>query len=444
MTNLSNATHGYHPVTLKNLADTPQWSRLSPEQRQGIRTVAQVYPFRTNRYLMDELIDWDAVPDDPIFRLTFPQPEMLSPRELSRLAGAMAQDDKRALKREVEEIRRSLNPHPAGQLTHNQAMLEDEPLPGLQHKYDQTVLFFPSQAQTCHAYCTFCFRWAQFVGMPGLKIASKEVEHLSAYLKAHTEVSDVLITGGDPMFMGAPALARCLEPLLEPELEHVRNIRIGTKSVSYWPMRYFSDPDADQVLALFEQVVAAGKHLALMAHFDHPRELEAPAAREAIRRIRSTGAVVRVQAPLLRHINDDARLWARLWRGAVEQGAVPYYMFVARDTGAQEYFQVTLHRAWRLFRQAMESVSGLARTVRGPSMSAHPGKVRLLGLSKLGGRRVFVLDYLQARSAELVGRPFFARFDPEAVWFDELKPASPDDEPFFPDLDDGLKLAAGS
>jgi len=127
----------------------------------------------------------------------------------------------------------------------------------------------------------------------------------------------------------------------------------------------------------------------------------------------------------------------------VAQGAVPYYMFVARDTGAQEYFKVTLHRAWRIYRDAVQRVSGLARTVRGPSMSAHPGKVRLLGLSKLNGRKVFVLDYLQARQADLVGRPFFARFDPQAIWFDELKPASPDDEPFFPDLDDGLKLAAG-
>ena len=434
----------YRPVNLKNLADTPQWQNLSPAQQQGIRTVAQVYPFRTNRYIMDELIDWDAVPDDPIFRLTFPQPEMLSPRELSRLSDALTGGDQRALRREVAEIRRSLNPHPAGQLTHNQAVLDGKPLPGLQHKYEQTVLFFPSQAQTCHAFCTFCFRWAQFVGMPDLKIASKEVEHLIAYLRVHPEVNDVLITGGDPMFMGAGALARCLEPLLEPGLEHVRDIRIGTKSVSYWPMRYFSDPDADEVLRLFERVVKAGKHLALMAHFDHPRELTSPAARRALKRIRATGAVVRVQAPLLHHINDDWRPWAELWREAVAMGAVPYYMFVARDTGAQEYFKVTLHRAWRIFRKAVGQVSGLARTVRGPSMSAHPGKVRILGLSKLAGRKVFVLDYLQARQPELVGRPFFARFDPEAIWFDDLQPASPDDEPFFPDMESGLKLAAGS
>jgi L-lysine 2,3-aminomutase len=433
----------YRPVNLKNLADTPQWSLLSPAQQRGIRTVAQVYPFRTNRYVMNELIDWNAVPDDPIFRLTFPQPGMLSPREMSRLETLMDRGDSRALKREVEEIRRSLNPHPAGQLTHNQAVLDGKPLPGLQHKYEQTVLFFPSQAQTCHAFCTFCFRWAQFVGMPGLKIASKEVDHLVSYLRRHPEVSDVLITGGDPMFMGAEALSRCIDPLLEPEMEHLRNIRIGTKSVAYWPMRYFSDPDADQVLRLFERVTASGKRLALMAHYDHPRELSTPAAQKALKRIIATGAVVRVQAPLLRHINDDPGVWVSLWREAVALGAVPYYMFVARDTGAQEYFKVTLHRAWRIYRAAIGQVSGLARTVRGPSMSAHPGKVRLLGLSKMAGRTVFVLDYLQARQPELVGRPFFARFDPEAIWFDELEPASPDDKPFFPDMEGGLKLAAG-
>jgi L-lysine 2,3-aminomutase len=62
-----------------------------------------------------------------------------------------------------------LNPHPAGQLLLNAPRLHGRPLPGLQHKYQETVLFFPRQGQTCHAYCTYCFRWAQFVNEPELK-----------------------------------------------------------------------------------------------------------------------------------------------------------------------------------------------------------------------------------------------------------------------------------
>ena len=76
------------------------------------------------------------------------------------------------------------------------------------------------------------------------------------------------------MIMGAAVLRRYIEPLLEPGLEHIESIRIGTKSLAYWPQRFVTDPDADDTLRLFEEVSAAGKTLALMAHFSHPRELE--------------------------------------------------------------------------------------------------------------------------------------------------------------------------
>jgi L-lysine 2,3-aminomutase len=301
----------------------------------------------------------------------------------------------------------------------------------VQHKYRQTVLYFPSQGQTCHAFCTFCFRWAQFVGRPELKMASRRPDRLVRYLKLHPQVSDVLITGGDPMVMSARALARVIEPLLDPALEHVTSIRIGTKSLSYWPLRFLSETDADDVLRLFERVRASGRHLALMAHFEHPRELEAPLAQAALRRILDAGAAVRVQAPVLRHVNDFPHAWAELWRLAVRLGATPYYMFVARDTGPRDYFRVPLVEAWDIYRRGVGMVSGLARTVRGPSMSALPGKIRVNGVSEAFGKKVMVLEYLQARREELAGRPFFARYDPRAAWLDELEPAFAGDLPFF-------------
>ena len=167
-----------------------------------------------------------------------------------------------------------MNPHPAGQLTHNVPALDDRPLQGIQHKYRETVLFFPSAGQTCHAYCTYCFRWAQFVGLEDLKFEASEPDDLVKYLKVHPEVTDVLITGGDPMVMRTQVLRRVVEPLLSPDLEHVQNIRIGTKAIAYWPQRFVSDEDADDCLRLFEEVVAAGRHLALMGHYSHPVELE--------------------------------------------------------------------------------------------------------------------------------------------------------------------------
>lgn len=205
-------------------------------------------------------------------------------------------------------------------------------------------------------------------------MASSDAAALHAYVTAHPEVTSVLITGGDPLIMSSSVLARYVEPLLE--IPHLESVRIGTKALSYWPHRFLTDPDAEDLLRLFERVVRSGRNLALMGHYSHPRELATSAAERALRRVADTGAVVRCQAPLIRGVNDRAADWAALWRRLVALGAVPYYMFVERDTGPQDYFAVPLARAHELFRDAYAQVSGLARTVRGPIMSATPARSR--------------------------------------------------------------------
>ena len=263
-------------------------------------------------------------------------------------------------------------------------------------------------------------------------MAGNDPEVLCGYLRRHPEVTDVLLTGGDPMIMRTEVLARFLEPLLAAGLETVRTIRIGTKAVSYWPYRFVTDPDADELCRLFERVVASGRQLAVMAHYSHPRELGPEVAREAVRRIRATGASVYAQAPLIRGINDDPGTWCQLWRTGLDLGVVPYYMFVERDTGPQDYFAVPLARGYDIFRQAFQGVSGLARTVRGPSMSATPGKVCVDGVTEVAGIKVFVLHMIQARDPSLVGSPFFARFNPAACWLTDLEPVFADRFPFEP------------
>ncbi len=407
---------------------------FGPAERLAVRAVATVLPFRTNSYVVDELIDWDAAPDDPIYRLVFPQPDMLPRADVDAMARLLGDDAPGSqVRAAAHEIRMGLNPHPAGQMVLNAPRLDGRPLPGLQHKYPETVLFFPKQGQTCHAYCTYCFRWAQFVDEPELKMATDHVDTLVAYLHRHHEVTSVLITGGDPMIMSSAVLRRYIEPLLDPSLEHIESIRIGSKSLAYWPQRYVSDADADDTLRLFAEVAATGRNLALMAHYSHPRELEPLIAAEAIRRIRDSGAVIRTQAPLIRSINDDAETWQWMWRGQVRAGMVPYYMFVERDTGPRDYFAVPLARAHEIFRDAYAGVSGLCRSVRGPSMSATPGKVCVDGIAEIAGTRVFVLRMLQARDPALVGRPFFAHFDPLATWLTDLEPAFADSFPFDPE-----------
>jgi L-lysine 2,3-aminomutase len=422
---------GFRAYSAKHLDQLTARAGLNEAERLAVRAVATVLPFRTNDYVIESLIDWSAAPDDPIYRLVFPQVDMLPPEDVAPIAAMLARSaPEREIQAAAHSVRMRLNPHPAGQLALNVPALSDEPLPGVQHKYAETVLIFPKQGQTCHAYCTYCFRWAQFIGEPDLKMATDDMTRVTAYLQAHPEVTSVLITGGDPMIMGSAVLRRYVEPLLKPGLEHLESIRIGTKSLAYWPQRFLTDPDADDTLRLFEEVNAAGKTLALMAHFTHPRELHPRPVSRAIARIRATGTVIRTQAPLIRSINDDQASWSEMWRTQLRLGLVPYYMFVERDTGPQGYFAVPLARAAEVFRDAYASVSGLCRTVRGPSMSATPGKVCVDGIVEIGGQRVFALHMIQARDPSLVGRPFFAHYDPDAVWLSDLKPAFADRFPF--------------
>lgn len=406
------------------LADLPQLRGAATGTRRAIRVVASVLPFKVNNYVLDELIDWSRVPDDPIYRLTFPHADMLSGDHFDRVAACLDGRPSRARVRAVaHEVRLALNPHPGEQVERNRPRLDGAVVDGLQHKYRETLLVFPAAGQTCHAYCGYCFRWAQFVGSAELRQAVRRPDTVRDYLRGHREVSDVLFTGGDPLVLAAQVLRRFVDPLLTAEFDSVRTIRFGTKALSFWPYRFVTDPDAGAILRLLADCVAAGRHVAVMAHFSHPRELETPAAAEAIRLVRDTGAVVRAQAPVVRHVNDDPAVWASLWRALVQHGCVPYYMFVERDTGARRYFEVPLARAFDVYRDAIARVSGIERTARGPVMSASPGKVVVDGVADVAGERVFVLHFLQARNPDWVGRPFLARYDPAVAWLDGLRPA---------------------
>jgi KamA family protein len=416
----------YKAYTLSNFRELPQVQQfLTEEQRFDIEVVARVLPFKTNSYVVRELIRWDDVPNDPMFVLNFPQRDMLLPHHFEEMAALVRRDAPREeIEAAANRIRLDLNPHPAGQMDHNVPKLNGLKLTGMQHKYRETVLFFPSNGQTCHAYCTFCFRWPQFVGMDELKFAMREAELLVKYVRRHEEISDVLFTGGDPMIMRSRNLEHYIQPLLDARLPNLRTIRIGTKALSYWPQRFLTDDDADDVLSLFRRISDAGIHLAVMAHFNHPRELSTPAVEQAIARIKETGAEIRTQSPLMRNINDDPAAWSEMWRRQVDLGCIPYYMFVARDTGAQHYFSVPLVRAWEIFRAAYTNVSGICRTVRGPSMSADPGKVEVTGVTELGdGKKVLALRMLQGRNPDWAMRPFFAEYDEEAAWLSDLRPA---------------------
>jgi len=429
----------YQAFTLSNYGKIPQITKLNSEDREAIEVVGRVLPFKTNNYVTEELIDWNNIPDDPMFTLNFPRKEMLLKKQYNEVLQMMQSGvSEERMKNKINQIRLDLNPNPAEQ-KNNIPLFGDKKLDGIQHKYRETVLFFPSQGQTCHAYCTFCFRWPQFSGINNLKYSMREVEILYKYLKSKPMVSDLLITGGDPLTMSTNLLISYIEPLLEKEFGHIKTIRLGTKALSYWPYRFLTDKDSGELLILFEKIVKAGKNLTIQAHFNHPVELSTEAVRLAISKIRGTGAQIRTQSPLLRKINDNPETWTKMWRLQVDLNCIPYYMFVARNTGSKYFFELPLEKCWQIYRKAYSKVSGVCRTVRGPSMSTYAGKIQILGVSEINSEKHFVLRFLQGRNHDWIGRPFFAQYDPEATWFTQLKPSFGEKYFFFENEYQGLK-----
>ncbi|MFN8673016.1 MAG: lysine 2,3-aminomutase [Candidatus Sericytochromatia bacterium] len=421
----------YKSYSLYNYKEIPQIDRLSKEDRNALEVVAQILPFKTNNYVLDNLINWDNIPNDPIFTLNFPRKEMLNEQSFKMVEELLGVNiDKDKLKLVIENIRNTLNPHPSNQ-KNNIPKLNEIELKGVQHKYKETVLFFPSQGQTCHAYCTFCFRWPQFVGMNDIKFSMNEIELLINYIKENPSITDILFTGGDPLIMKSSILKNYIDALLDAKLENIQTIRIGTKSLSYWPYRFISEPDSDELLFLFEKIVKSGKNLAIMAHFNHPVELSTNEVKEAIIKIRSTGAQIRTQSPVLKNINDNPDLWSEMWRKQVNLNCIPYYMFIERDTGSKSFFEIPLEKAWEIFRAAYQNVSGVCRTVRGPVMSSSPGKIQILGVTTIKNEKVFVLRFLQGRESDWVARPFFAKYDEKATWLNHLEPAFNESNFFF-------------
>ena len=413
----------------KRIRLAPQLDLLPAETRDGMLRASQVFPVKVNSYVLENLIDWSAAPDDPMYRLLFPHQDMLTPdadRMLRQLEAEDPAPQERA--RRLVRIRDKMNPHPADQSS-NVPQVGGVTVEGVQHKYRETALYFPKQGQTCHSYCSFCFRWPQFIETSATKFESNDLAALRVYLRDNPQITDLLVTGGDPMVMNARRIGELVDLLLDPELAHIRTMRIGTKALTYWPYRFFAAKDSGALLDHFRRFADAGKQVAVMTHINHFSEMETDAFEQAVAAVRSSGAILRSQAPVIGHVNDDAAIWARMWRRQVELGIQPYYMFTERDTGAVHYFSIPLLRAHEIYKAAVEQVSGLSRTARGPVMSTSYGKVQVLGPTVVAGQKAIALTMLQGRDPNWVHRPFLARQSDTATWIDQLEPLMPA-EPF--------------
>lgn len=277
-------------------------------------------------------------------------------------------------------------------------------VPGLQHKYPQTGLLLVTDR--CTSYCRYCFR-KRLVGKDTGEAAT-DFAAVAAYIAAHPEMTNVLLSGGDPFVLSTGKLTAIIEHLLD--IPHLTSIRFGSKTTAFFPHR-FSDPALPELMA---RIRAAGKTPVIVSHFDHVGEITDEAA-EAIATMRRAGVQYLNQMVLLGRVNDDADVLAATIERLHAVGTRPYYVFQARPVKGASHFQVPIERGIRLVQDTNRRLSGIQKTFR-YIMSHYTGKIEILDVSD---GRVW-MRYHQNPQLSRIGRIFSRPAVPDACWLDDL------------------------
>lgn len=278
-------------------------------------------------------------------------------------------------------------------------------VPGLQHKYAQTGLLLVTDR--CASYCRYCFR-KRIVGNESDEIAP-DFAKVSEYIRQHPEMSNVLLSGGDPFTLNTHKLHRIMDHLLT--VPNLTSIRFGTKTIAFYPPR-FADPELP---GFFERILASGKTPVIVAHFDHVGEISEEAVKN-IRRLRAVGVQFLNQAVLLSKVNDDPQILADTFARCHEIGVRPYYLFQGRPVKAASHFQVPLRRGVEIVRGVNQRLSGIQKTFK-YIMSHYTGKIEILDLGE--DYRLY-MRYHQNKHAEKIGKLFSRPYVEGACWLDDL------------------------
>lgn len=374
----------YKPRYISDIRKIPNIENyLEEEELVELERVAkELLMFRANEYYLS-LIDWKD-PEDPIRRLVFPVADELA--------------DEAPLYNKLDASNEQ----------------KYQVLPGAEHKYPDTILFLCSP--TCGSYCRYCFRKGPLMkAEEAASIAKKsDAEAIYEYIREHEEINNVLLTGGDPLILGAKKLDEILTTLRT--IPHVQNIRIGSKVPAFNPYQILSEPDMVEMFARHSKV---DKKIYLMAHFTHPREIT-PQAKAALALLQKAGVIVVNQAPIIRGINDKASILRELFRELSFIGVQPYYMFICRPTKGNETFAVKIEEAAREFFRAIQSLSGLEKRPR-LVMSHESGKIYVADVNS----KHVTFRYHRAADAENVGRTLVYASNEEARWLEDYQDQEP-------------------
>ena len=257
---------------------------------------------------------------------------------------------------------------------------EDDPLgedhdtvaPGLVHRYPDRVLFLTTGF--CSTYCRYCTR-SRMVGNPGgeYNFSVTQWDKALSYLEAHTEVRDVLLSGGDPLSIGDDKLDWLLTRLRK--IKHIEFVRIGTKIPAVLPMRITRD-----------LVKMLRKHhpLWMSVHFTHPSEIT-PETREAASRLADAGIPLGSQTVLLKDINDDVDVMKNLMHGLLTMRIKPYYLYQCDPIKGSGHFRTSVQKGLEIIQALRGHTTGYACPMFVVDAPGGGGKI-LLAPNAIAGR----------------------------------------------------------
>ncbi len=342
---------------------------LSYDETEQLKQVAQIHPMRVSPYYLS-LIDWND-PNDPIRKMAVPSLEELNLEGFYDTSGEA----------------------------------ENTKMPGLQHKYSETALILSTNR--CAVYCRHCFR-KRLVGLPTEEIL-KRFEEAAEYIENHTEINNVLISGGDPLVLSNEVIETFLESLTN--IDHLSFIRFGSRTPVTLPSR-FNDPE---LLALFKKYSQMDKRLYVVTQFNHPQEITLQSV-SAVNKILNAGVLMSNQTVLLKGVNDDPATLSTLMNELVSIGIAPYYVFQCRPVKrVKRHFQIPICKGLRIVEKTKANCNGLSKRFK-YIMSHKTGKVEILGI--MDGNIYF--KYHEAKDRKNLGVMFKRRVDEKAGWLDDF------------------------
>ena len=352
---------------------------LSEGEEKMLRDVVDKHPMNIPRYylsLMDETKERDA-----IRKLALPNEDELV------IAGSMGETTQ----------------DPYGDEKHDKGN-------GVLHKYPYSALIVATDY--CSMYCRHCFRKA-IVGLPNDKTV-ENFQRAAEYIREHKEITNVIISGGDPLLINTRRIRRILDSLVD--IEHINYVRIGTRTPVVYPMRFFDD----ELLEAFREFNKQ-KTLYLPTHFNHVSEIT-DVAKEAVLRIREAGVTVNNQAVFLKGVNDSVEEIEELMNGLVKIGVNPYYLYQCMPVSrVRHHFQVPLKKGVDIVDKAKERLDGYAKRFKF-IMGHDIGKIEICG--RVDDKLILKHIHSRPEKPHEASQMKIMQLDDKAGWLDDMQEIS--------------------